>query len=805
MFNIWIVFLFIVEISNGVAIKPAEKNIYLSPTGNDCYSGSIDHPIKSIRRALALIRSEVGKQKVQVIFSDGTYYLEDPIVLDSHFSGTERNPVIFRAENEGKAIISGGSLIDLKWEPFKNGIFKASVSEDVTIDQLYVNGQRQRMARFPNAEEGKNVFDTWDLVHTNKRDSISDLMMKKISTWNHPEGAYVHVMHNALWGDMHWIVKGRDSDGGLDMEGGWQNNRPSAMHPRYQMVENVFEELDVPGEWYYNKSDKTLYYYPSHGINLPKAKIEIVRLRNLIELRGTKEKPARFIRVEGFVFRHTVRTFMENKEPLLRSDWTTYRGGAVMFNGAEDCAITNCEFDQMGGNSVFVNNYNRRILIKGCYIHHSGANGVAFVGDPAAVRSPLFRYGSQNFAAIDRIAGPKGDNYPSDCWVEDCLITMTGRDEKQTAPVQISVSHKITISHCSICDVPRAGININEGTFGGHVIEHCDVFNTVLETGDHGSFNSWGRDRFWTPEIKETDAEVQKDPDLPFLDMLEPNIIRNSRWRCDHGWDIDLDDGSSWYHIYNNVLLNGGLKMREGYKRKATNNVIVKNSLHPHVWYPNSGDVFTHNIVYGAYKPAAMSRAIATDGKWGTQLDSNLFATSEKDRAQFRLNGCDANSLVGDPMFIDPANGDFRVKDGSPALQIGFQNFPMDKFGVISERLKKIAKQPVIPVLSTNQKVNSGQTYQWYGATLKNVETQGEQSAAGLSEVSGVVLLEVPANSALAKLGLKVGDVILQCHETKIANFNQLLQAAKDLEYLPELKLVIQRNQVKETFLFGNK
>ena len=67
---------------------------------------------------------------------------------------------------------------------------------------------------------------------------------------------------------------------------------------------------------------------------------------------------------------------MENKEQLLRSDWTIYRGGAIVYNGAEDCTIENCEFDQVGGNTIFVNNYNKHITIKGCYIHHSGANGI---------------------------------------------------------------------------------------------------------------------------------------------------------------------------------------------------------------------------------------------------------------------------------------------------------------------------------------------------------------------------------------------------------------------------------------------
>ena len=79
----------------------------------------------------------------------------------------------------------------------------------------------------------------------------------------------------------------------------------------------------------------------------------------------------------------------------------------------------------------------------------------------------------------------------------------------------------ITVSHCSIYDMPRAGINIGDGCWGGHVIEFCDVFDTVLETGDHGSFNSWGRDRFWG--LKDMDLNtitLGENKNLPLLDVI---------------------------------------------------------------------------------------------------------------------------------------------------------------------------------------------------------------------------------------------------------------------------------------------
>ena len=776
--------------------------IYVSPLGNDRNPGTRLKPVASFVKAQTLARKISKTKSAEVIFAKGVYYLPETVIFTAEDSKTSSKTVTYRSDVEGNAILSGGGLLNLKWSSAENGIFVAEVPENPTIDQLYINGKRQRMARFPNAVSGKNVFDTWDLSHQAKADSATDpLTRDRIARWKNPEGGYIHAMHSSLWGDMHWIIKRKNADGTLDYEGGWQNNRPSKMHPVYRIVENIFEELDAPGEWYFNAQVRKLYFMPEPGTDLQTAKVEIVRLRHLIEFSGSMENPVKSVHLKGFVFRHTARSFMENKEQLLRSDWTVYRGGAVVYNGAEDCTITDCEFDQVGGNTIFVNNYNRRITIRGCYIHHSGANGIAFVGNPATVRSPIFRYGKQDFQNIDRAPGPKGDNYPEDCLVEDCLITMTGRDEKQTAPVHISMSHKIRVNHCSIYDVPRAGININEGTFGGHIIENCDVFNTVLETGDHGSFNSWGRDRFWTPDINETVPEVAKEPGLPFLDMLEPNIIRNSRWRCDHGWDIDLDDGSTWYRLSNNLLLNGGLKMREGYNRLATNNIIINNGLHPHVWYLNSDDVFKNNIVFKAYQPAIMNRSIPLDGKWGKELDFNFYVAGKEVMNRFSVNQCDKNSINGDPLFVGPAKGDLRVKEGSPALKTGFVNFPMDQFGVTKPSLKAIAKTPEIPVLTINIEEEKSATakpiFTWMDVILK--EPVGDElSAFGVSfDSGGVALSTVPENSAASKPGFLSGDLIQEINGFKIKNIQNLKEYIETKKAAGPHDFLIIRNQSK--------
>ena len=241
-----------------------------------------------------------------------------------------------------------------------------------------------------------------------------------------------------------------------------------------------------------------LYYYPPEGLGYGQGTVEAVRPAAPGRVPGTRKKPVRFVTLQGLTFRHAARTFMDNKEPLLRSDWTIYRGGARLLHRLRRLRPVGLHSgparrQRRLRQQIQPPRHDQRLPHR-----ETGANGVAFVGDPKAVRARCSSTASgKSSRGIDRTPGPKTDNYPADCLVEDCLIHRTGRVEKQTAPVEIAMSDSVTVRHCSIYDVPRAGINIGDGCWGGHVIEYCDVFDTVKETGDHGSFNSWGRDRYW--------------------------------------------------------------------------------------------------------------------------------------------------------------------------------------------------------------------------------------------------------------------------------------------------------------------
>lgn len=768
-------------------------DFYVSPHGGDSNRGTKESPFASLAAARDAARPVAGTEAVTVHVADGVYYLPETLMFTAADSGSAGHPVLYRAENEGKAVLSGGSRLDLNWTLSRDGVFQARTPAGLAIDQLFIDGKNQRMARYPNHDPAKKAEPYQGFAE----DAFSKT---RAAGWADPTGGYIHAMHRASWGGYHYRITGKNADGEVTYEGGWQNNRQMGMHKAYRMVENVFEELDAVGEWFHDANSSTLYYKPAAGIDLKKATVEVVRLRHLIEFKGSEKSPVSFVSLQGFAVRHAARTFMDCKEPLLRSDWAIYRGGAFLLNGTEDVSILDCEFDQVGGNAIFVNNYNRRTLIKGCHIHDTGASGVCFVGDPAAVRNPLFEYGQKNdLAAIDRTPGPKTENYPANGIVEDCLIHGIGRVERQPAGVMMDMASEITIRDCSIYDCARSGINIGDGAWGGHLIERCDVFDTVLETHDHGSFNSWGRDRYWRSDhLTASQAAVDAEPSLPFLDAVKTTVIRDSRWRCDHGWDIDLDDGSSNYDIYNNLLLNTGLKLREGFRRHAWNNVAPFGRLHPHVWFRRSRDQVTGNIFAGSHATARMSTPYVD----GTTVDRNFFASEEQSILNRSAKlGWDQNSVLGNPMFIDPAKGDFRVKEGSPALKLGFKNFSMDQFGVKKPSLKAIAKTPELGHEPRQTKRGGGGVARaraakprWLGAVLRDLKGD-DFSAFGVSqEEGGVPLTEVPRNSAAGKVGLRVNDLIQSVNAKKVANINQLFRTLSGLS-TASVTLKVVRNQ----------
>lgn len=96
--------------------------------------------------------------------------------------------------------------------------------------------------------------------------------------------------------------------------------------------------------------------------------------------------------------------------------------------------------------------------------------------------------------------------------------------------------------------------------------------------------------------------------------------------------------------------------------------------------------IFEHNIVY------ADGRPIVTDQGWGpenAEFARNLYCDASgaapdfagKTFQEWQAMGLAAGSVVGDPLFRNPMDGDFRLRPGSPAFALGFKEFDLSAVG----------------------------------------------------------------------------------------------------------------------------
>jgi S1-C subfamily serine protease len=177
---------------------------------------------------------------------------------------------------------------------------------------------------------------------------------------------------------------------------------------------------------------------------------------------------------------------------------------------------------------------------------------------------------------------------------------------------------------------------------------------------------------------------------------------------------------------------------------------------------------------------------------WGKETDYNIFPDSASLKAAW-IRGTDKHSVCTELDFINPQTGDFRLKNGSAAFSVGFKNFTMDSFGVVSPRLKALAKKAPLPSVLALGNVGDSDVIDFMGAKLKNLTTLGERSATGMGTTTGVLVLEVTIGSE-ASAFLQANDVILLFNNRPVNKLSDLLEARMSV-IGTNTEVVVLRNQ----------
>ena len=690
--------------------RAAALDLYVSADGHDAWSGRLaasdaggkDGPFASLERARdeirRLKREKSLLESVTVHVRSGTYFLDRTFELFSEDSGTAAAPIVYLGDGPARPLLVGGKLVT-GFTPYKDKILVADVASQglkgVAFRQLFFDGRRQILARYPNFDPKNPYAGGWayvegepvDLYRDRPEDSGRLLHFKAedARAISRPEEAEVFIFARFnWWNDIRRIASIDRENRVITLAG----DCSYAIRPgdRYY-IQGLFEELDSPGEWYLDKAAGKLYFWPPTPLEAKT--VFAPTLRTIIQI-GDGVSDVTF---RGF-------------------DIKCCEGNAVALSKATNCLITGCVIRNVG-------DYNGSAVV----IVEGSGNGVAGCDISEVGRDGVYISGGDRKTL--RAAGNYADNN---------YIHHVGVFYKQGVGISLEgVGNRA--SHNLIHDGPRMGI-----LFSGNnlLIEYNHIRHMNLETEDTGAVYTGGCD--W---ISSRGTVIRYNY---FHDMLGFGR-KDGKWAMPYfAWGVYLDDNAGGVDVIGNIVARcarAGLHLHNGRDNLIENNIFLDNGLcqaEYNGWKQDSQMWKDHfpTMVKGfemvAGEPAWQNMrnmkthpkdAILPDGliMSGNTLSRNIFCYRDPPAQLYRFSnvsfehnaadynliwhyglpivsgqfdglqalqavGLDRNSLVADPLFVAPEKDDWRLRPDSPAFKLGFQPIPVDKIGPYPDRLR---------------------------------------------------------------------------------------------------------------------
>ncbi len=677
--------LFIIIFFHSFAV--ADVNFYISPAGSDENPGTLEQPFATIQRAQQEIRTLKQNELTDPIFvflRGGLYNLPEPLVFAPKDAGSETAPITFKAFENEIPVLNGGKEIT-GWKQRKNGVWSTKLPEvknrDWNFIQLYVNGELRRRARTPNEGFYRVAgFPDGGIeigYHTDcQRFQFAEGDINP--NWTNLEDVEVIVYH--FWTDSHLPIQSIDTDSnivtfkhkaGKVFTDDFNNNGA-----RY-IVENVYEALDQPGEWYLNRKTGELFYIPMPDEYLTTAQVIAPVLPEFIRFEGNplNREYVEYINFDGISFMYT--------NWQLPSGNSNDRQGsssvpaAITLKGARYCSFRNCTVKNIGtwafevfegcSNNSFVHNEISYIAAGGFRINGGDENS-----------HPLLRTGYNTIA--DNRLHHFGEVYPS------------------AVGVLLMHSNGNHVAHNHIHHGYYTGISIGwewgyqQSVARDNVIE----YNHIHDIGQ-GLLSDMGA--IYTLGVS---------PGT----VIRNNLIHDIDSNHYGGWGIYNDEGSTHILIENNVVYKTKFS---GYNIHFAKEITVRNNIFAlsRINLLSRGRAEPHKSLFFENNICYWTEGVLLDNNWddppyefhfhpknesGTRLvnstfeiDYNLYFNPKASVDSLRLKewtweewqarGKDEHSLYADPMFVDPENYDFSLHPDSPAFDLGFRAIDLSAVG----------------------------------------------------------------------------------------------------------------------------
>jgi hypothetical protein len=636
---------------------------------------------------------------VRVLLHGGRHFLSTA----EKFGPEHSWPTVFEAAPGEKPVLDGGLPIS-NWQKAKlNGVpvWKADARDILTaygrFRQLFVNGVRATPSRHPK----KGVFIMEDVpgLDTKKHDGGKTpdtpdfgqdffIASKKgfKGSWRNPQAMDVVAMYT--WVTSRHKIKSFDPERRmvyLDRK----SPRPfvdSGTFAKYY-VENVVDELREPGEWALDTEKGCIYYVPLKGEGIDNAECFVSLTETLLRFEG---RPDSNEYVEHLTFRNLAFEHSNWTVPECAGQSDINVRGAVEATGARLCKFENCRFEHIGGYTFRLDDGCQSNAVVGCEMRDLGGGGILANGSDAS--------GS--------LARRTRDNRYTDNHIHEA-----GRVFRSSCGIITRHSAGNLIAHNLIHDIYYSGISCGwVWGYGDSVsCENRIEFNHIHKLGQ-GVLSDMGG--IYTLGIQPGTR-------------INNNLIHDIERAHYGGWAIYPDEGSSHIVIENNVCYNvssSPFHQHYGRENLVMNNIFafgrdglfalsagrMRNTKygHPGTNFNKSVRLFK-NVILSDGTPIFLNgyRTKFEDGD--IQSDMNLIydvSVAEPScgdpangktpakrlswEAWLKLDH-DTHSIVADPEFKDPANGDFRMPADSPAWSIGFKQIDLSDVGPRPERRRQ--------------------------------------------------------------------------------------------------------------------
>lgn len=377
------------------SLPPAQADYFVSPMGSDGNPGTMSAPFQTITKARDVVRTANGNMTgdIYVYLRGGTYNLTSTVVVNPQDSGTNGHRIVYRAYPGEVPVLSGATKVT-GWSPSNGNVYKAPLNRSTKLRNLYVNDSRASMTKKAvTARGGYGTYSVtagqakWAWVSGSNSDGV------KYSTTDVPQIANnkddLEIVNGTTWNEN--IVCVRDVIDTADNYRALLFQQPYgsiAQLPQWgagfsvsgtHTIYNAFEFLNSPGQFFFDKTTKTLYYYPRQGEDMTTADVAAPLLEKLLDIAGTSTTA----RVKNITFQGI--TFAD-------TDYNLYEVGgsygkatvqaATVYVAYGDGNWHNSKYEILDTLPGIINVSNGdSIDFVGNVVKHGGAEGISMIND----------------------------------------------------------------------------------------------------------------------------------------------------------------------------------------------------------------------------------------------------------------------------------------------------------------------------------------------------------------------------------------------------------------------------------------